>query len=264
MVEPMEAPAPRSHDRQVPTGRMEVSAATLFEAMRAARDSDDPALLAAFYRAVMSSALLLPVPPGAGEAARDALRRAVTDDEEVEVGVMLARDGEGREVSVVFGSPGALAAWAPVGTTSLPLPAPVAVRNLAAAGLPAVLDPAGPIAYRFEADELVALASGRLPGTGEPLFAETARRSLQLRLPGPEAEPLERRAAEALRASGVEEAYLVEAIEGGERRLLLGIVGTVPASVLAAIPREAEVVALDGPLLADVRAVAEPLDLRSR
>jgi hypothetical protein len=265
MVEPADAPSPGSHDRHVPTGSLEVSAATLFEAMAAARESDDPAVLHAFYRALMASTLLLPVPPGAGAETRALLERAVSEDDEVEVGVMLARDGDGNPVSVVFGSPGALAAWAPVGSASLPLPARITVRNLAAAGLPAILDPAGPIPYRFESDELAALAAGRLPGSDAPLFTATARGSLQVRLPGPEAEAVERLVADALRGTEVEAAYLVETVQGSERRLLLGIVGGgLPPAALAAIPRDVDVVGLEDPLLASVRAVADPLYVRGR
>jgi hypothetical protein len=265
MSERIDRPAAGSHDRTVPTGSLEVSASTLFEAMVAARDSDDPSLLAAFYRAVMSSTLLLPVPPGAGEETKAVLERAVSDEEEVEVGVMLARDADGNPTSIVFGSPAALAAWAPVGTTSLPLPARIAVANLAAAGLPAVLDPAGPIPYRFEREELAALAAGRLPGSEEPLLAATARGSLRLRLPGPEGEEIERRAREALRGSDVEAAYLVESLDAGGRRFLLGFVGDgLPASVLAALPREVDVVALEEPLLGNVRAVSEPFYVGQR
>ena len=39
------------------------------------------------------------------------------------------------------------------------------------------MDPAGPIPYRFEPDELSALASGLVPGTGDSLFAAVERRS---------------------------------------------------------------------------------------
>jgi hypothetical protein len=87
---------------------------------------------------------------------------------------MLAREGDGQPVSVVFGSFGALAAWAPSGTGNLPLPSRIAIANLAATGMPAIMDPAGPVPYRFDVDELAALADGRLPGTGEPLWADHA------------------------------------------------------------------------------------------
>ncbi len=265
MVDPADAPAPGSHDRHVPTGTLEVSAATLFEAMAAARDSDDPAFLEAFYRALTASTLLLPIPPGGEEETRRTLERAIDDEEEVEVGVMLARDGEGNAVSVLFASPGALAAWAPIGTTSLPLPARIAIGNLAAAGLPAVLDPAGPIPYRFEPEELASLAGGRVPGSERPIAGPSERRSLQVRLPGPGTEEVERRAADALRGSGVEAAYLVEAVDPQGARLLLGLTGGgLSADALAALPREADVVALEEPLLSSVRAVAEPFYVRGR
>ncbi len=123
----------------------------------------------------MSGTLLLPVPPEHGEEAKAALASAVNDDEQVEISVMLAREPGGGTVSVVFASFAALAAWAPAQTGNLPLPARIAIANLAAAGMPAIMDPAGPVPYRFDADELVALADGRLPGTDEPLFEPTAR-----------------------------------------------------------------------------------------
>ena len=71
---------------------------------------------------------------------------------------MLAREGDGTPVGVVFGSFGALAAWAPSRTGNLPLPSRIAIANLAAAGMPAIMDPAGPMPYRFDVDELAALA----------------------------------------------------------------------------------------------------------
>ena len=188
MTSQADAPAPGSHDRSTPTGSLEVSAATLFEAMVAARDAQggaDPRPLEAFHRALMESTLLLPVPPGTDGEARAALERAVTDSEEVEIAVMLARDGDGSTVNVLFASPGALSAWAPIGTSSLPLPARIVFGNLAASGLPAVMDPAGPIPYRFEPDEIAALAEGRDPGSGEPLVAPTVRHLAERTAPGP-------------------------------------------------------------------------------
>src|SRR5688572_8003206 len=133
-----ERPAPGSHDRSTPSGSLEESAANLFEAMLAAREAEERgqrAPLDSFYRTLMSGTLLLPVPPEHGEEAKAALASAVNDDEQVEISVMLAREGEnGAPVSVVFGSIGALAAWAPAHTANLPLPARIAIANLAAAG----------------------------------------------------------------------------------------------------------------------------------
>ncbi len=86
MTSQADAPAPGSHDRSMPTGSLEVSAASLFEAMLAAREAQggaDSRPLQAFHRALMESTLLLPVPPGTDAEARDALERAVTDSEEV-------------------------------------------------------------------------------------------------------------------------------------------------------------------------------------
>jgi hypothetical protein len=83
-------PALGSHDPRVPTGSLELSAATIYEAALAARDAEsrgggDASALHAFYRAVMNGTLLLPVPPEHGEEARQALASAVNDDAEVEV-----------------------------------------------------------------------------------------------------------------------------------------------------------------------------------
>ena len=101
-------PAPGSHDRTTPTGTLEQSAANLFETMLAARDAEaiggaDDRALRTFYRTLMTSTLLLPVPPEHGEEAKAALAAAVNDDEQVEISVMLAREGDGTPVSVVFG-----------------------------------------------------------------------------------------------------------------------------------------------------------------
>jgi hypothetical protein len=258
---PPDAPAAGSHDRSVPTGSLEVSAATLFEAMIAARDADPHAgsgPLREFYRTLMTSTLLLPVPPGTDDDARRALEQAVTDQDEVEIAVMMARDGEGQPINVCFASPGSLAAWAPVGTTSLPLPARIVFANLAASGLPAVLDPAGPIPYRFETNEVEALASGRLPLSGEPLFEPTSRGSIRVRLPGPETKALEASLADALRRTDVDAAYLVESESDGRRRLLLGLTGAPGASATVDVPDRTDVVWLEGPLLASVEAVAQP------
>ena len=149
------------------------------------RSAASAAPLHAFYRTLMNGTLLLPVPPEHGEEARAALESAINDDEQVEISVMLARESGGETVSVVFGSFAALAAWAPAGSGNLPLPARIAIANLAAAGMPAIMDPAGPMPYRFDADELTALAEGRVPGSDEPLFEPTTRSRIRVRLPGP-------------------------------------------------------------------------------
>ncbi len=254
-------PAPGSHDRSTPSGSLETSAANLFEVMLAAREAEgrrDQGPLRTFYRTLMSGSLLFPVPPDHGEEAKAALASAINDEDEVEISVMLARDGDGEAVSVCFASTGAMAAWAPRGTGSLPLPARVAVANLAAAGLPAVMDPSGPIPYRFEVAELTALADGRLPGTDQPLFETGARRSLRLRLPGPDTLALEDRLREALGGSRVTEAYLVESESDGRSRLMLGLVGDAGASVTVDVPDGTDVTWLEEPLLGSVRAVARP------
>jgi hypothetical protein len=259
-----ERPAPGSHDPRTPTGSLEQSAATIYEAALAARDAEergdpDRRALNAFYRALMDGTLLLPVPPEHGEEARDALAQAVNDDQEVEIAVMLARDADGRPVSVAFGSFAALSAWAPAHTGNLPLPARIAVANLAASGLPAILDPAGPVPYRFDPDELAALAAGVIPGTDEPIVTPTARRSIVVRLPGADTSQLEASLADSLRATGVERAYLAETdAPNGARRLLLGLVGEPGASATVDVPDDTEVVWLEEPLLAQVQAVVEP------
>jgi hypothetical protein len=260
-------PDPGSHDRSIPSGSLEESAANLFDAMLAAREAEahgETGPLAAFYRTLMSGTLLLPVPPEHGEEARAALATAVDDDQQVEISVMLARDGSGEAVSVVFGSFGALAAWSPAGTGNLPLPARIAIANLAAAGLPAIMDPAGPVPYRFEAEELVALADGRLPGSGEALFEPVARRSIRVRPPGIDTRELERQLASSLRGTTVDAAYLVESDADGGTRLLLGLVGEPGASATVDVPDGTDVVWLEEPLLAQVRAVAEPFHRRGR
>ncbi len=254
-------PAPGSHDRGTPTGSLEVSAATLFDAMLAARDAEpggDPRALHRFYRTLMTSTLLLPVPPDHGEDARRALESAVNDEAEVEISVMLARDPDGNPVSVLFGSVAALSAWAPAGTGNLPLPARIAFGNMAASRLPAILDPAGPIPYAFDAGEVAALAAGRVPGSDQPLDEPSLRRSIHVRLAGPEALALEPGISAALAATDVDAAYLVSSVADGSQRLLLGLVGPERASVSVDVPEGTDVVWLEEPLLSAVRAVSEP------
>jgi hypothetical protein len=259
----MERPEAGSHDRSTPTGSLEESAAALFEAMLAARDAEergegDAVALRGFYRALMSGVLLLPVPPDHGEEARDALASAVNDDAEVEISVMLAADADGLPISVCFASYAALSAWAPRGTATLPLPGRIAVANMAASGAPAIMDPAGPIPYRFEPDELAALAAGHIPGTDEPIFDPVARHSIRLRLPGAETLELERSLAEGLRQTDVDAAWLVTAESDGRSRLMLGLVGADGASATVDVPDGTDVVWLEEPLLGSVSAVTEP------
>jgi hypothetical protein len=165
----------------------------------------------------------------------------------------------------VFGSFGALAAWAPSGTGNLPLPSRIAIANLAATGMPAIMDPAGPVPYRFDESELAALAAGVLPDSGEPLFEPTARTSIRVRLPGSDTRELESRVADAIRETAVDAAYLVES-DGpdGRPRLMLGLVGEPGASATVDVPDGTEVVWLEEPLLSQVRAVAEPFHRRRR
>lgn len=265
----LERPAAGSHDRGTPTGSLEESAAALFEAMLAARDAEErgargDVALRGFYRALMTGILLLPVPPEHGDEAKAALESAVNDDAEVEISVMLAADADGQPISVCFASYAALSAWAPRGTATLPIPSRIAVANMAASGAPAIMDPAGPIPYRFEPDELAALAAGRLPGSGEPLFDVPAGRSLTLRLPGPETLELEARLAAALRGTDVDAAWLVDAESPDRSGLMLGLLGAEGARATVDVPDGTDVVWLEEPLLASVRAVAEPFYRRGR
>ena len=264
-----DAPAPGSHDPSMPSGALEESSSNLFEAMLAAREAETrgepqgPALLN-FYRTLLEGTLLLPVPPGHGDEAKAALESAVNDEEEVEVSVLLAADSEGNPVGVCFASVAALAAWAPQQTASLPLPARIAIANMAASGAPAIMDPAGPIPYRFEPDELSALAAGRLPGSDEPLFAGVERHSIRLRIAGPEALPIEAQLAQSLRATDVDAAWLVESESRGRWRLMLGLLGGEGASATLDVPDGTEVVWLEEPLLASVKAIARPFYRRGR
>jgi len=266
----LERPAPGSHDRAVPSGSLEESSARLFEAALAAQQAEregdhgtSPAL-DAFYRVLADATLLFPVPPEHGVEAREALETALGDETEVQISVMLASDGEGRPTSVCFGSLAALAAWSPTGSGSLPIPGRIALRNLAAAGLPAILDPAGPVPYRFEPNELAELAAGRLPGSGAPLTPTAGRTSIRLRLPGPEVVPLERQLAAALSETRVESAWLVESATDEGWQLLVGLVGPPDATAEVDVPDGTQVQWLREPLLSAVRAVNDPFYHRRR
>ncbi len=264
----LDRPAPGSHDRSVPSGTLEESSVNLFEAMLAARQAEEHgatgAALEAFYRTLMTATLLLPVPPEHGEEAKRALESAVNDDQEVEISVLLAADADGQAMSVCFASVAALSAWAPRGTATLPIPARIAVANMAAAGVPAIMDPAGPIPYRFEPDELASLAAGRLPGTDRPIFATAPARSVRLRLPGTEALALEASLTSDLSGTDVDAAWLVESESDGQRRLLLGLLGSEGSAARVDVPDGTDVVWLEEPLLSSVRAVVEPFYRRGR
>jgi hypothetical protein len=264
-----DAPEAGSHDRSTPSGTLEESSLAIFEAMLAARDAEASgeggrAALDAFYRTLMSGTLLLPVPPEHGDEAKSALAAAVNDDEEVEVSVLLAADADGRATSVCFASVAALSAWSPRGTASLPLPARIAITNMAHAGVPAIMDPAGPIPYRFEPEELTSLAAGVLPGSGEPLAPPTARRSIRLRLAGPHAMALEPALRATLRQTDVEAAWLVESESEGVHHLMLGLLGREGSSATVDVPDGTDVVWLEEPLLTSVRAVTDPFYRRGR
>jgi hypothetical protein len=253
----------------MPSGALEESSMAIFEAMLAARDAEERgepgrAALDNFYRVLVDGTLLLPVPPEHGDEAKSALAAAVNDDEEVEISVLLAADADGRAISVCFASVAALSAWSPRGTASLPLPARIAIANMAASGVPAIMDPAGPIPYRFDPDELGALAAGLLPGTKEPLAPPSTRRSIRIRLAGREAMILEPALLEALRDTEVEAAWLVDSEADGTRRLMLGLLGGEDASTVVDVPEGTDVVWLEEPLLAAVRAVSEPFYRKGR
>jgi hypothetical protein len=131
--------------------------------------------------------------------------------------------------------------------------------------MPAIMDPAGPVPYRFDAEELVSLAAGRIPGSGETLFEPTARTSLRLRLPASDTRDLERRLSDDLVTSGVDAAYLVETdAADGRPRLMLGLVGEPGASATVDVPEGTDVVWLEEPLLGQVRAVVDPFHRRRR
>ena len=273
MTDPLAAPAPASHDRTVPTGTLEESAAILFETMLAARDAsgeDAQGALRSFYRALLTATLLLPVPPGSQDEARRSLEVAVSDQQEVEIGVLLARDASGDPVSVLFGSGAALAAWSPRGSGNIALPARVVLQNLAASGIPAILDPAGPIAYRFEPEELRSLAAGKFPATDERIFPEEGGVSVRLRLPGPEADGVERAAREVLGRTGVAAAYLVETA-GPPPRLALGVVGQLDRESAARLEQSAagaalplEIVTLQPGMRAEWERLTPPFYRRGR
>ena len=232
--------------------------------MAAARDAEErgerAGPLDGFYRTLMNGTLLLPVPPDHGEEAKAALASAINDASEVEISVMLARDGDGEPVSVVLRVERRAGRMGAAGTAACRFPARIAVANLARRG------PAGdhgsgrtdPVSLRDPTSSL-ALADGRLPGTDAPLFGPAARRSVRLRLPGAAASPSSGRCAAALDGSRVGEAYSSSLGVGrGRQRLLLGLVGDAGAAVTVDVPDGTDVVWLEEPLLGSVRAVAEP------
>ena len=126
------------------------------------------------------------------------------------------------------------------------------------------MDPAGPIPYRFEPDELAALAAGRIPGTDEALTPPSVSRSIRLRLAGRDAIALEPPLRDALRQTDVEAAWLVESESDGSPRLMLGLLGGEGASAVVNVPDGTDVVWLEEPLLASVRAVTDPFYRRGR
>jgi hypothetical protein len=75
---------------------------------------------------------------------------------------------------------------------------------------------------------------------------------------------LEGTLAASLRGTDVDAAWLVESESAGRRRLLLGLLGPEGASASVDVPDDTDVVWLEEPLLASVRAVAEPFYTRGR
>ena len=69
---------------------------------------------------------------------------------------------------------------------------------------------------------------------------------------------------DALRQTDVEAAWLVESESDGTRRLMLGLVGGEGASATVDVPDGTDVVWLEEPLLASVRAVSDPFYRRGR
>jgi hypothetical protein len=69
---------------------------------------------------------------------------------------------------------------------------------------------------------------------------------------------------DALRQTDVEAAWLVESETGGDRHLLLGLLGGDGASAVVDVPDGTDVVWLEEPLLGSVRAVTEPFYRRGR
>ena len=188
----------------------------------------------------------------------------MTDSEEVEIAVMLARDGEGATVNVLFASPGALS----LGAGWHHQPAAPGAHRLRQ---PRRFRPSSHHGSRrpdrgqaFEPDEIAALAEGRRPGSDELLVAPTVRRSLNVRLPGRQAEALEASLACALAETRVESAYLIETDAGDGPHLLLGLTGDPGAAATVDVPDRTDVVWLEEPLLSQVRAVADPFYRRGR
>ena len=82
--------------------------------------------------------------------------------------------------------------------------------------------------------------------------------------PGREAIALEPPLRDALRQTDVEAAWLVESESDGTRRLMLGLLGGEGAAAVVDVPDGTDVVWLEEPLLASVRAVSEPFYRKGR
>jgi hypothetical protein len=69
---------------------------------------------------------------------------------------------------------------------------------------------------------------------------------------------------DALRGTEVQAAWLVESESNGASRLMLGLLGGEGASAVVDVPDGTDVVWLEEPLLASVRAVSEPFYRRGQ
>ena len=268
MQQPSDQPAPGSHDRSQPSGALEQSAADLFDAMLAAREAEERGEngpLHEFYRILMSGTLLLPVPPEHGDEAREALASAVNDDEQVEISVMLARERDGEPVSVVFGSVGSAGGMGaaanretcrfPVASPSPTSPRPACRRSWIRPGRcrTASRSTSSPPWPRDGFRGPTVRCSSRRP-VARSWFACRATTRATSSAPWP------MRSA----STEVEAAFLVETDDGGQPHLLLGLLGGDGASATVDVPDGTDVVWLEEPLLAQVRAVAEPFHRRGR
>ena len=269
MSQPIDRPAPGSHDRSVPSGSMEESSANLFDAMlaaRAAEERGERGPLHAFYRTLMNGTLLLPVPARArrggarsarigdqrrraGRDQRDARARERRRDRQRRLRIVRARWPHGRR-------PAAAISRFPRGSRSRTWPPPACRRSWIRPDR--CRTASGPTSWRRSPRAASPAATSRC-------YEPTTRSSIRVRPPGTDTRDLERRLAGELDPTGVEAAYLVETDSGnGDRRLMLGLVGEPGTSATVDVPDGTDVVWLEEPLLAQVRAVADPFHRRGR
>ncbi len=181
-------PAPGSHDRSSPSGSLETSAANLFDAMLAAREAEERGDDRRHARCVLPDPDERHAAPSGAAGARRAgegrarlcrqRRRAGRDQRD-------AGQGGGGATRSAWAS-GQSARWRP-GRRQTPAICrcrhALRSRTWPRPSLPAIMDPAGPVPYRFDPDELAALADGRIPGSNQPLFEPTRRSSIRVRVP---------------------------------------------------------------------------------